>query len=147
MAFKDLREYIAELESRGLLKRITTEVDCQLEITEITDRVSKMEGNKNVALLFENVKGYDMPVLMNAFGSMERMAIAFGVEKLDDVADEMLPNRLYPLYKKMLLWQERGNVTQAKKCAGELLRRVPKRSSSAVKDMQAEACRILNVHQ
>ena len=46
MAFKDLREYIAELESRGLLKRITTEVDCQLEITEITDRVSKMEGNK-----------------------------------------------------------------------------------------------------
>ena len=61
MAFKDLREYIAELESRGLLKRITTEVDCQLEITEITDRVSKMEGNKNVALLFENVKGYDMP--------------------------------------------------------------------------------------
>ena len=57
MAFKDLREYIAELESRGLLKRITTEVDCQLEITEITDRVSKMEGNKNVALLFENVKG------------------------------------------------------------------------------------------
>lgn len=89
MAFKDLREYIAELESRGLLKRITTEVDCQLEITEITDRVSKMEGNKNVALLFENVKDYDMPVLMNAFGSMERMAIAFGVEKLDDVADEM----------------------------------------------------------
>ena len=87
MAFKDLREYIAELESRGLLKRITTEVDCQLEITEITDRVSKMEGNKNVALLFENVKGYDMPVLMNAFGSMERMAIAFGVEKLDDAGN------------------------------------------------------------
>ena len=89
MAFKDLREFIAELESRGLLKRITTEVDCELEITEITDRVSKMEGAKNVALLFENVKGYDMPVLMNAFGSMERMAIALGVEKLDDVADEM----------------------------------------------------------
>ena len=89
MAFKDLREFIAELESRGLLKRIKTEVDCELEITEITDRVSKMEGEKNVALLFENVKGYDMPVLMNAFGSMERMAIAFGVEKLDDIADEL----------------------------------------------------------
>ena len=89
MAFKDLREFIAELESRGLLKRIRTEVDCELEITEITDRVSKMEGEKNVALLFENVKGYDMPVLMNAFGSMERMAIAFGVEKLDDIADEL----------------------------------------------------------
>jgi len=89
LAFKDLREFIAELESRKLLRRITTEVNCELEITEITDRVSKMEGSKNVALLFENVKGYDMPVLMNAFGSMERMAIAFGVEKVDDVADEV----------------------------------------------------------
>lgn len=89
MAFKDLREFIAELEKRGLLKRIKTEVDCELEITEITDRVSKMSGEKNVALLFENVKGYNMPVLMNAFGSMERMAIAFGVEKVDDVADEI----------------------------------------------------------
>ena len=89
MAFKDIREFIEELDSRGLLKRIATPVDCELEITEITDRVSKMEGDKNVALLFENVKGYDMPVLMNAFGSMERMAIAFGVEKVDDIADEI----------------------------------------------------------
>lgn len=89
MAFKDLGEFIAELETRGLLKRITAEVDCELEITEITDRVSKMEGDKNVALLFERVKGYDIPVLMNAFGSMERMAIAFGVEKVDDLADEI----------------------------------------------------------
>ena len=89
MAFKDLREFISALEKRGMLKRIYTEVDCNLEITEITDRVSKMEGDKNVALLFENVKGYDMPVLMNAFGSMERMALALGVEKLDDVADEI----------------------------------------------------------
>ena len=89
MAFKDLREFISALEKRGMLKRIYTEVDCNLEITEITDRISKMEGDKNVALLFENVKGYDMPVLMNAFGSMERMALALGVEKLDDVADEI----------------------------------------------------------
>ncbi len=89
MAFKDLREFIALLEERGLLKRIKTEVDCELEITEITDRVSKMEGEKNVALLFENVKGYDVPVLMNAFGSYERMAMALGVEKLDDVGDEL----------------------------------------------------------
>ncbi len=89
MAFKDLREFIEELDNRGLLKRIATPVDCELEITEITDRVSKMEGDKNIALLFENVKGYDMPVLMNAFGSMERMAIAFGVEKVDDIADEI----------------------------------------------------------
>jgi len=84
-----LREFIDALDKRGLLKRITTPVDCELEITEITDRVSKLKGAKNVALLFENVKGYDVPVLMNAFGSMERMAIAFGVEKIDDIADEL----------------------------------------------------------
>ena len=89
MAYKDLREFIEDLEKRGLLKRIRTEVDCELEITEITDRVSKMEGRGNVALLFEHVKGYDMPVLMNAFGSYERMAMALGVEKLDDIADEI----------------------------------------------------------
>jgi len=89
LAYKDLREFIEDLESKGLLKRIKTEVDPELEITEITDRVSKMKGEKNVALLFENVKGSKMPVLMNAFGSYERMAMALGVEKLDDVADEL----------------------------------------------------------
>ncbi len=89
MAYKDLHEFIEDLESKGLLKRIKQEVDAHLEITEITDRVSKMEGDKNVALLFENVRGYDMPVLMNAFGSYERMAMALGVEKLDDIADEI----------------------------------------------------------
>ena len=72
-----------------MLKRIKQEVDAHLEITEITDRVSKMKGAGNVALLFENVKGYDMPVLMNAYGSDERMAMALGVEKLDDIADEI----------------------------------------------------------
>ena len=89
MAFKDLREFISELEQRGWLKRITAPVDADLEITEITDRVSKMEGSKNVALLFENVRGYDMPVLMNMYGSYERMSLALGVEKLDDVAGEI----------------------------------------------------------
>ncbi len=64
-------------------------MDCELEITEITDRVSKLSGDKNVALLFENVKGYSTPVLMNAFGSMERMALALGVNSLDDIADEI----------------------------------------------------------
>ncbi len=89
MAFTDLREFIHALEERGWLKRIQEEVECDLEITEITDRVSKMSGEKNVALLFENVKGYNMPVLMNAFGSMERMALALGVDKLDDIAAEV----------------------------------------------------------
>ncbi|MDO4203348.1 MAG: menaquinone biosynthesis decarboxylase [Selenomonadaceae bacterium] len=89
MAYKDLREFAAELEKRGLLKRIKTPVSCDLEITEITDRISKREGAGNVALLFENVIGYDVPVLINAFGSMERMAMALGVNRIDDVADEI----------------------------------------------------------
>jgi len=89
LAYNDLREFINALEARGWLKRITQPVNCELEITEITDRVSKMQGDKNVALLFENVIGYDMPVLMNAFGSMDRMALAFGVEKIDDIAQEI----------------------------------------------------------
>lgn len=89
MAFYDLREFINALGSRGMLKRIKTPVDCNLEITEITDRVSKMEGKKNVALLFENVKGYDMPVLMNAFGSMERLALAFGVNDIEEIPNEL----------------------------------------------------------
>ena len=89
MAYKDLREFIECLEDKGLLKRVKAEVDPYLEITEITDRISKETGEKNVAILFEKVKGSKMPVLMNAFGSYERMAMALGVEKLDDVADEL----------------------------------------------------------
>ena len=89
MAYKDLREFMAELESRGLLKRVKTEVDPELEITEIVDRISKGPAEKNVAILFENVKGSKMPVLINAFGSYERMSLAMGVEKLDDIADEL----------------------------------------------------------
>ena len=75
MAYRDLQDFINYLEMNGELKRITTEVDCELEITEITDRVSKQYGP---ALLFENVKGYDMPVLINAFGSRKRMAMSLG---------------------------------------------------------------------
>ena len=89
MAFKDLREFIAELEKRHLLKRIKVPVDAELEITEITDRVSKFRDSRNVALLFENVRGYDIPVLTNMFGSYERMALALGVDKLDDAANDI----------------------------------------------------------
>ena len=65
MAFQDLREFTAFLEKKGQLQRIKTPVKCELEITEITDRVSKAGGP---ALLFENVTGYDIPVLINTFG-------------------------------------------------------------------------------
>ncbi len=82
MAFSDLREFMALLEERGLLKRVSVEVDPFLEITEIVDRLVKSGG---CAVLFENVKGYDLPVLANLFGSMERICLALGVDNLDDV--------------------------------------------------------------
>ena len=86
MAYKDLGEFISKLEKEGELVRIKTLVDPELEITEITDRVSKMHGP---ALLFENVRGSSMPVLINAFGSEKRMAMSLGAENLDDIGKEI----------------------------------------------------------
>ena len=82
MAIKDLREFIEILEKRGWLRRIKTEVSAELEITEIIDRVVKSNGP---ALLFENVKGHKVPVFANAFGTMQRMCLALGVNNLDEI--------------------------------------------------------------
>jgi 4-hydroxy-3-polyprenylbenzoate decarboxylase len=82
----DLRAWIALLEREGELARVEAEVDPDLEITEITDRVVKSGGP---ALLFEKVKGSSHPLLINQFGSERRMCLAFGVEKLDDVAAKL----------------------------------------------------------
>lgn len=86
MAFRDLREFIAFLEQRGELVRVRTPVKADLEITEITDRVSKAGGP---ALLFEQVQGYDIPVVINLFGSARRMAWALGVDSLDDLGNRL----------------------------------------------------------
>jgi len=89
VAYKDLREYIRRLESERELKRIGVEVDVDLEITEITDRVSKAGGP---ALLFEKPCSardgarYEMPLLINALGSRRRMELALEVASLEDVA-------------------------------------------------------------
>ncbi|MBI3896475.1 MAG: menaquinone biosynthesis decarboxylase [Acidobacteria bacterium] len=86
MAYDDLRAFIRALEQAKELKRIGVEVDPILEITEITDRVSKRGGP---ALLFENVKGSRIPVLINAFGSQRRMEIALGVGSVEDIAQRI----------------------------------------------------------
>jgi 4-hydroxy-3-polyprenylbenzoate decarboxylase len=86
MAFEDLREFISLLEKRNQLKRISVEVDAELEIAEITDRVSKKNGP---ALLFENVRGYSIPVLINALGTSERMKLALGVNNYDEITDRI----------------------------------------------------------
>jgi 4-hydroxy-3-polyprenylbenzoate decarboxylase len=85
MAFADLGEFVSHLEKHGQLHRVTAPVSRDLEISEITDRVSKGPADRNVALLFERVEGSDVPVLINAFGSRQRMAWALGVDDLDDL--------------------------------------------------------------
>jgi len=85
MRFHNLTSFIQFLEQRDQLVRITTPVSTELEITEITDRVCKGPVQHNKALLFENVTGYGMPVLINTFGSAQRMAWALGVEDLEEL--------------------------------------------------------------
>jgi 4-hydroxy-3-polyprenylbenzoate decarboxylase len=83
---KDLRDWIALLEREGELARVSAEVDPDLEITEIVDRTVKGGGP---ALLFERPKGSEHPLLINQFGTERRMCLAFGVQKLDDVAQRV----------------------------------------------------------
>lgn len=86
MAYTNLGDFISALESAGELVRIGEKVSPIFEITEIADRAMKRNGP---ALLFENVDGSALPVLINAFGSSHRMAMALGVERLDDVGAEI----------------------------------------------------------
>jgi 4-hydroxy-3-polyprenylbenzoate decarboxylase len=79
---RDLRAWIALLERENELVRVSTEVDPNLEITEIADRTVKAGGP---ALLFENVKGSEHPLLINQFGTERRMCLAFGAGSLDEV--------------------------------------------------------------
>ncbi|MGH9357160.1 MAG: UbiD family decarboxylase domain-containing protein, partial [Terriglobia bacterium] len=89
MAYKNLREFIARLERAGELKRINTPIDVDLEVAEITDRVSKSAGP---ALLFEKPrsarenKSYSTPVLTNAFGTLKRLELALDASSVEAVA-------------------------------------------------------------
>ena len=84
MKYKDLRDFISNLEQMGELKRISLEVDPVLEMTEICDRVLRSGGP---ALLFENPKGSDIPVLANLFGTPKRVALGMGEESVEALRD------------------------------------------------------------
>ena len=85
MAYHSLTEFIEQLETDNELVRIKEPVSPILEIAEITDRVSKQSGGGK-ALLFENVAGSSMPVLINALGSTQRMSTALGVNDIEKIA-------------------------------------------------------------
>ncbi len=82
MKYKDLRDFIRQLEKQGELKRITVEVDPYLEMTEICDRVLKQGGP---ALLFENPKNSRIPVLCNLFGTPKRVAMGMGAKDVSEL--------------------------------------------------------------
>ena len=86
MKYRDLREFVALLEQRGELRRISAPVSADLEITEISDRMVKSGGP---ALLFENVEGHSAPLLINLFGTHKRVALALGVEDIEELADRV----------------------------------------------------------
>ncbi len=90
MAYRDLREFVQKLEEERELKRIRAEVDPILEITEVTQRIARdknrLPDSVGPALLFEKPKGSRVPLLVNTFGSVRRMALAFEVGELDEVA-------------------------------------------------------------
>jgi 4-hydroxy-3-polyprenylbenzoate decarboxylase len=140
LAYDDLRDWIKTLEKQGELKRIREEVSPELEITEITDRVSKIGSRSHPfreehekdgtavtkhkyaaggpALLFENVKGHPgQKVLINQFGSERRMALALGVDSLDEIADRItgLMNVKAPegLFDKLKMLPQLGALTSA----------------------------------
>jgi 4-hydroxy-3-polyprenylbenzoate decarboxylase len=106
--FADLREFVAHLDKHGQLRRVAAPVSRDLEIAEITDRVSKGRAAQNVALLFENVQGFAIPVLINAFGAPERMAAALGVDRLGDLSarvakllDFKMPESIFDKLRKL----------------------------------------------
>src|SRR5262245_53176503 len=88
MPYDNLSDFLDELQQAGELVRISTEVDPVLEISEITDRVSKSPGG-GPALFFERVKGSELPVVINMLGSYKRMCRALGVGSFEEVAERI----------------------------------------------------------
>jgi 4-hydroxy-3-polyprenylbenzoate decarboxylase len=132
LAYDNLRDWIQTLEKHGELKRIREEVSPELEITEITDRISKIGSHSGAqsgtsaakyapggpALLFENIKGHPgHKVFINQFGSERRMALALGVDNLEQIAERIhaLMNVKPPtgMLDKLKLLPQLGALTNA----------------------------------
>jgi 4-hydroxy-3-polyprenylbenzoate decarboxylase len=110
MAYRSLAEFVQVLQRAGELKTVTYPVQTKLEITEIADRVMK---NGGPALLFENVVDKKMPVLINAFGSMRRMALALGVGDVEEIARKI---------QKLVQTKPPKSLQEKLRLAGELIR-------------------------
>jgi 4-hydroxy-3-polyprenylbenzoate decarboxylase len=126
MTYSDLRDFIAFLEKRGELVRVTREVDPNLEMTEISDRTLRAKGP---ALLFENPVGHKMPVLCNLFGTPERVAMGMGQENVSALRDlgELLAFLKEPEPPKGLrdLWEKRHDFKQVLNMPVKVVKKAP----------------------
>jgi len=121
MAYRDLIGFLEVLEAKGELKRISAAADARLEISEIADRVVRAGGP---ALLFEKVPGADFPLVINLFGTMNRTALALGVETVDSIA-----SRIEEWIRPQLpdnLWDKMKSLPRLSKLANYLPRTVKK---------------------
>ena len=84
MKYRDLRDFVSQLEARGLAKRVTVPVSPKLEMTEICDRVLRAGGP---AILFERPSGFEVPVLANLFGTPQRVAMGMGADSIGELRD------------------------------------------------------------
>ncbi|MDH5377616.1 MAG: UbiD family decarboxylase, partial [Gammaproteobacteria bacterium] len=84
MKYKDLRDFVQQLEIQGELKRVKQQIDPNLEMTEICDRTLRAEGP---AILFENPTGYKIPVLGNLFGTPKRVAMGMGADDVSSLRE------------------------------------------------------------
>lgn len=114
--YRSLRDYIVELERRGELLRVAAKVSPRFEIAEITDRMAKSEGGGK-ALLFENT-GTEFPVITNMMGSDSRMALALGVERLDDIADRITALLGERSLRRVRLWISYARCRCWPRCRG-----------------------------
>src|SRR3954464_1695752 len=115
----DLRAWIALLEREGELVRVGAEVDADLEITEIVDRTVKTGGP---ALLFENVRGSRLPLLINQFGTERRMSFAFDVQSLDDLGEKL--GEVFEMQPPQGLVEKGPGLQKLKSIADSLPKRV-----------------------
>ena len=152
MAYNDLREWIAALDKAGELKRIKAEVDPVLEVTEITDRVSKWgarngKGPGGPALLFENVKGHPgHKIFINQFGSERRINLALGSDSLDEIAERIhqmmdvkTPQGLLEKIKMLPKLAELGNLFPKRVSTGPC-KEVIKRDNFSLLDFPILQC-------
>ena len=126
MKYKDLRDFIHQLEAKGELVRITQPIDTDLEMTEIADRTLRAGGP---ALLFENPKNHDMPVLANLFGTPERVAMGMGQETVEALREvgKLLAYLKEPEPPKGLkdLWEKLPVFKQVLNMPAKILKKAP----------------------